>query len=141
MSHVKKTMSLLAAAGLSVVMSVSAISADLAQEMADRLKPVGAICMSGEDCAAAPVAAAPAEPRSGAQVYDAYCHVCHATGVSNAPKLGNAGDWAPRLDQGMETLYAHAWNGFNAMPAKGMCMDCSEDEIHQAVDHMVSGAK
>lgn len=141
MSHVKKTMSLLAAAGLSVVMSVSAISADLAQEMADRLKPVGAICMSGEDCAAAPVAAAPAEPRSGSQVYDAYCHICHATGVSNAPKIGNAGDWAPRLDQGMETLYTHAWNGFNAMPAKGMCMDCSEDEIHQAVDHMVSGAK
>lgn len=141
MSHVKKTMSLLAAAGLSVMMSVSAISADLAQEMADRLKPVGEICMSGESCAAAPVAAAPAEPRSGAQVYDAYCHICHTAGVSGAPKIGNAGDWAPRLDKGMETLYTHAWSGFNAMPAKGMCMDCSEDEIHQAVDHMINSAK
>lgn len=141
MSHVKKTMSLLAAAGLSVMMAVSAVSADLNQELADRLKPVGEVCMSGESCAAAPVAAAPAAPRTGAEVYDAYCNICHTAGVSGAPKIGSADDWAPRLDKGMETLYAHAWNGFNAMPAKGMCMNCSEEEIHHAVDHMIDSAK
>lgn len=141
MSHIKKTMGLLAAAGLTVMVSVGAVSADLSEQMQERLKPVGELCMSGESCAAAPVAAAPAEPRTGTQVYEAHCHTCHATGAAGAPKYGDAGDWAPHIAKGIETLYTHAWNGFNAMPAKGLCMDCSEDEIHQAVDHMVEGSK
>ncbi|GAM72674.1 cytochrome c5 [Vibrio sp. JCM 19236] len=33
----------------------------------------------------------------------------------------------------------HAINGFNAMPAKGACMDCSDDEIVAAIDHMIAG--
>ncbi|EAS73910.1 cytochrome c5, partial [Vibrio alginolyticus 12G01] len=27
----------------------------------------------------------------------------------------------------------------NAMPAKGTCMDCSDDEIIAAIDHMIEG--
>ncbi len=141
MSQMKKMMGLLAAAGLSVMVSAGAVSADLEKEMQERLMPVGEVCMSGEDCAAAPVAAAPAEPRSGVQVYEAHCQTCHATGAAGAPKYGDAGEWAPRISKGIETLYTHAWSGFNAMPAKGLCMDCSEDEVHQAVDHMVEGSK
>jgi cytochrome c5 len=32
-------------------------------------------------------------------------------------------------------------NGINAMPPKGMCMDCSDDEIKDAVKHMVDNSK
>lgn len=141
MSHVNKTLSLLAAAGLGVIISVGAVSADLTEAMKERLSPVGELCMSGEDCAAAPVAAGPAEPRTGAQVYETKCFTCHASGAAGAPKLGDTGAWAPRIGKGIDTLYTSAIGGFMGMPAKGLCMDCSDDEIKAAVDHMVDGSK
>ncbi|NIB42784.1 cytochrome c5 family protein [Pseudomaricurvus alkylphenolicus] len=140
-SHVNKTISLLAAAGLGLMVSAAAVSADLNKAIEERLKPVGELCMSGDDCAAAPVAAAAAEPRSGAQVYETKCFTCHASGAAGAPKLGDAADWSNRVGKGIDTLYTNAISGFNGMPAKGLCMDCSDDEIKAAVDHMVDGSK
>ena len=139
--HLTKTVSLLVAAGLASMISMAALSVDLTDAMKERLKPVGDLCMSGEDCAAAPVAAGPAEPRTGTQVYETKCFTCHATGAAGAPKFGDVAAWAPRIGKGIETLYTHALNGFNGMPAKGLCMDCSDDEVKASVDHMVDASK
>ena len=80
--------------------------------------------------------------RDGKTVVETKCSMCHTAGVAGAPKLNNAGDWAPRIAKGIEVLYKHGIEGFGAaMPAKGMCMDCSDDEIKAAVDFMVEGAK
>jgi len=140
-SQINKTFSLLAA-GLSFIISVSVFAAsDLEGAMDERLKPVGELCMSGEACAAAPVAAAPAGPRNGDEVYSTKCFTCHASGAAGAPKFGDAAAWAPRVDQGIETLYTNALQGFNGMPAKGLCMDFSDDEVKAAVDHILDGSK
>ncbi len=145
MSQLNKAFSLLAAS-LSIVVamtvSVNAFAAsDLTAAMDERLKPVGEVCMSGDDCAAAPVAAASGEPRTGSEVYTTKCSACHGTGAAGAPKFGAAGDWSPRIAKGLDVLYTSALSGFNGMPAKGLCMDCSEDEVKAAVDHMVAGSK
>lgn len=110
-------------------------------EVKARLEPVGKTCMSGDECAAAPVAVATGGPKSGKEVYDSFCTTCHAAGVMSAPRFGNAGDWGPRVAKGKDTLYNHAINGFNSMPAKGMCAACSEDEIKAAVDYMADNSK
>ncbi len=107
----------------------------------DRLAPVGKICMSGEPCAAAPAAPASAGPKSGKDLYESACKTCHGTGVLNAPKFGNAADWAPRIAKGMDTLYTHAIAGFNSMPAKGTCAACSDEEIKGAVKYMTDNSK
>lgn len=133
-----------ASAGLGLALAISAAafaSSDLNSDIAERIKPAGSVCMSGDDCAAAPIAAAPAEPRTGAQVYDTKCTTCHKAGVAGAPIYGDAGAWSARIGKGVETLYTHAISGFNGMPAKGMCFDCSDDEIKAAVDYMVNGSK
>lgn len=136
-----KFVSLTVAAILGLVVSVAASSdADVNAEVTKRIAPAGSLCMSGEDCAAAPVAAAPAEPRSGEEVYTTKCSTCHATGAAGAPKYGS-GDWAPRVAKGIDTLYTSAISGFKGMPAKGMCFDCSDDELHKAVDYMLEGSK
>lgn len=105
-----------------------------------RLQPVGAVCVKGEDCGvkAVKVAAAEAggEERTGKEVYEAHCSMCHATGVAGAPVFGTD-DWKPHIAKGMPTLYKHAINGFNAMPPMGMCSDCSKQEIKNAVDYIV----
>ncbi len=116
------------------------------QAMIDRLSPVGSVCMAGDPCAAAAVAAAPAGPRSAETIYNASCMACHATGASNAPILGNKEAWSPRVAKGIEALYNSALNGVSVdgvmvMPVKGLCLDCSEDELHSVVDYMVSAVE
>ena len=69
------------------------------------------------------------------------CAVCHSTGMMSSPKLGDAGDWAPRIEKGIETLYSNAINGLNMMPARGGRSDLSDDEIKAAVDNMISQAQ
>ena len=108
----------------------------------ERVKAVGDLCMAGDPCAAAVVAtAASSGPRSGEDIYTGKCAACHATGAANAPKFKDNAAWAPRIAKGLETLYTNAINGINTMPAKGLCMDCSDDEIKASVDYMVNAAK
>ena len=77
-------------------------------------------------------------PRDGATVDSSGCAACHDSGAAGAPKTGDAGAWASRIDKGMDTLVKHAYEGFNAMPAKGGCGSCSDEEIQAAVEHMVA---
>lgn len=105
----------------------------------ERIQPVGQVYLEGEidvnAIAAAPAAAAKSA-RSGEQVYTASCASCHAIGVLGAPKMGSASDWAPRLEQGLDSLVKVAISGKGAMPPKGTCMDCSDEELRAAVEHM-----
>lgn len=122
-----------------ITFSSASFAASVSQEeydsIAERIKPVGDVYLAGAE----PVKAEPTGPRDGASVYGTFCIACHASGVSGAPKTGDAGDWAPRIAQGKDVLADHAINGFNAMPAKGSCMDCSDDEIIAAIEHMIEG--
>ncbi|EJC1209581.1 cytochrome c5 family protein [Vibrio parahaemolyticus] len=119
--------------------STAALASDISQTeydaIAERIKPVGGVYLAGSE----PVKEEPTGPRDGAKVYGTFCIACHASGVNGAPKSGNADDWAPRIAQGKDVLVKHALEGFNAMPAKGTCMDCSDDEIIAAIDHMIDG--
>ncbi|EGQ9213152.1 cytochrome c5 family protein [Vibrio alginolyticus] len=119
--------------------STAALASDISQTeydaIAERIQPVGDVYLAGSE----PVKEEPIGPRDGATVYGTFCIACHASGVNGAPKTGNADDWAPRIAQGKDTLVKHALEGFNAMPAKGTCMDCSDDEIIAAIDHMIEG--
>lgn len=128
---------LMVAAVAAMTFAGSAMAADMSDEaIAERIKPVGSVYFEGDAPATAAVATG---PRSGDTVYNTFCSACHGAGVMGAPKIGNAGDWAPRIAQGKDVMTDHAINGFNAMPAKGSCMDCSDDEIIAAIDHMIEG--
>jgi len=140
--HAKKVISLISAAGIAAALSAAVLATEVDDAIKARIAPVGNVCMSGDDCAAAPAAPVAAGPRSGADVYNASCMACHGTGVSGAPKLGDAAQWSARVGKGMDVLYASAINGLNGvMPPKGLCMNCSDDELKAAVDHMVSNSK
>jgi len=115
----------------------------IANSVEDRIKPVGDLCMAGDACAAAVVAtSSSSEPRTGEAIYGTSCTTCHATGVAGAPMLGDGAAWSARVaEKGLDTLYTHAIGGFMGMPAKGMCFDCSDDEIKVAVDYILDNSK
>ncbi|MFY0989166.1 c-type cytochrome [Halomonas sp. C05BenzN] len=81
-------------------------------------------------------AAVQAEP-DGEAIYNQACMACHMTGAAGAPIKGDEAAWAPRLEQGMETLYDHSINGFQAMPPKGGHLQLSDEEVKAAVDFML----
>jgi len=117
------------------------------EDIAQRIKPVGEVCVQGQECAntnaavagtdagAAPAASA---GRSGDEVYNKYCTVCHSTGLMDAPKSGDAAVWQARSDAkgGLDGLLKNAISGINAMPPKGTCSDCTDDELLGAIKLM-----
>ena len=62
---------------------------------------------------------------------------CHDAGVAGAPMTGNKSQWKSRQAKGYETLVNSVWNGMNGMPAKGLCIDCTKEEIEIAVQYML----
>ena len=75
--------------------------------------------------------------RTGEAVYNQGCAACHTAGLAGAPMFANLDQWTDRTSKGLEVLTANAYNGYNAMPAKGMCIDCSQLEIERSVQYML----
>lgn len=73
----------------------------------------------------------------GEATYNQACMACHMTGAAGAPIRGNAEHWEPRQEKGIDTLYDHAINGFQAMPAKGGNTSLSDEDVTAAVDYML----
>lgn len=129
---------LLASLGLIAALAGSALTlASVEDEIEDRIKPEGSVNIAGESQEKAKEEES-GGARGGEEVYSAACGSCHDSGAAGAPKFGSSGDWASRLEQDTETLYKHAIEGYNAMPAKGGCSDCSEKEVKNAVDYIVA---
>jgi cytochrome c5 len=114
------------------------------EDIAERIKRVGNVCIEGSDCVSMAVASTVAAT-GGASVesnFNKSCATCHNSGVAGAPIFADAAAWAPRLAKGMDTLYASTINGLPpAMPQKGMCFSCSDEELRALVDYMVAAAK
>ena len=108
----------------------------------ENIRPVGQVnvgSVPASAAAAAPAAgAAAAAPRAGDEVYNSACAACHASGVAGAPKLGDQGAWSARAAKGVDGLLSSAINGLNAMPPKGTCATCSDEELKAAIEYMLS---
>lgn len=71
-----------------------------------------------------------------------HCSACHSTGLLGAPKIGDTAAWKERADQqgGLDGILAKAITGINAMPPKGTCSTCSDEDLKGAIQKM-SGLK
>lgn len=135
------------------------------QSIEDNVRPVGQVCLAGQSCvgstagnapAAMPAAPAPVAAVVAAVVeevieavaevaafdvestYQMSCFACHGTGAAGAPILGDADAWTERMAKGMDAVMVNVVNGVNAMPPKGLCMTCSDDNLMALVDYMSS---
>lgn len=127
------------------------------RESGERITPVGGdfagstgrAAMLAQQAAAAKAAAAQVAyggTTDGKTIYGQLCHSCHDAGVTGAPKLGNKGDWAPRIAEGIDTLVKHAIDGYtgpdgNHMPAKGGNPALTDAQVEATVKWMVSQVK
>jgi cytochrome c5 len=80
------------------------------------------------------------QARDAQELYNKSCIACHASGAAGAPKAHDVAAWTPRLAKGIDKLLANTKSGINAMPPKGMCMDCTDPEFKALIQFM-SAAK
>ncbi len=115
-----------------------AVPAGSVADIRERTRPFGKLCLEGHDCGGMEATApAPTTGLSGSDVYGKFCRTCHETGLNEAPKVGDAAAWEPRLSKGAEVLLQTTKTGLNLMPAKGLCMSCSDAELQAAIDYML----
>ncbi len=108
------------------------------------------VAIAPEPVAAPAPAAAPepaAEPVQIAQAddgfdlqatYQMFCFACHSTGLSGAPLPGDAEAWGPRMEKGRDEIVEIMNRGLNAMPPKGLCMTCTDDQLWELSQYMVT---
>lgn len=130
----------LIALGFSIAGAVVAQSRD--EIIAERIAPVGQVCLLGEECAQGQAAAASSGAAAGGEfdvtaTFDQNCAMCHNTGMAGAPRRDDTAHWEARLaDAGFDTMVTNAINGVNAMPPRGMCTTCSDENIAELVRYL-----
>lgn len=102
------------------------------QKVVELIKPVATIEVA--EAAGAHV------EKSGEEIVKGTCAACHGVGALGAPKIGNAGDWGPRIAQGYETLVKHATEGIRSMPPRGGAADLTDHEVAEAVAYLANQA-
>jgi|GEM_PF-2082040 cytochrome c5 len=78
--------------------------------------------------------------RSGEAAYQQVCAVCHATGVNEAPKFGDAAAWAELIEEGYGILVYESIKGEGMMPPRGGDLTLSDMEMARAVAYMANAA-
>ena len=102
----------------------------------ERIKPVGEVRVDTSTMVASAESTETSE-RSGEEIYNNKCAGCHNSGIMGAPKYTALADWSSRIDLGLDKLTASAIAGKGGMPARGTCMDCTDNEIKVTVQYML----
>lgn len=73
----------------------------------------------------------------GESVWATSCFRCHMYGSNGANALDDKEYWDKTAEKGLEDLFKSVWEGKygeeGAMPPKGLCPSCSEDQIEKSI--------
>ncbi len=82
---------------------------------------------------------------NGKVVYNKTCIACHMTGVAGAAAVTDKPRWEEVAVKGMDALHKSVIDGipagkYGVMAAKGSCVDCSDQDLYDAVGYMLKEA-
>ncbi len=77
----------------------------------------------------------------GKKIYDHFCSSCHANNPMipvGAPRAKMKADWAPYTkNQSIDTMVKVIDTGLGAMPPRGGCFECSDQDLKAAIEYML----
>ena len=104
-------------------------------EPANAVEPPAAVSVVPEPAPAQEAAVAAFDAEA---TYQMSCFACHGTGAAGAPELGAQEVWEEIMEKGVAAVMTNVIDGVNAMPARGLCATCSDDDLQALVDYMIS---
>ena len=88
-----------------------------------------------------PISVAAEAYPEGQKIYNTYCISCHQAGISGAYRFGDTAAWQHELEEHtMDEIFATAIAGEGAMPPRGLCSQCSDEQIREATLYMIVGS-
>lgn len=78
---------------------------------------------------------------AGRKIFNEFCASCHAGEpiISvNAPRINDKNLWGIYRKLGIETLLTMTIQGRGAMPARGGCFECSDEQLREAIFYILS---
>lgn len=80
------------------------------------------------------------DPRAGEKIFKEFCSTCHANPPIidiTAPRLGDKKSWKIRRQMGIDALLKLTISGVGAMPARGGCFECSDEQLRETIKYML----
>lgn len=80
------------------------------------------------------------DPDAGRKIFKEFCAACHDANPRidiNAPRVGDHKTWQGLRQLGMESLLSMTIKGAKAMPARGGCFECSDEQLREAIEYML----
>src|SRR3990167_6413463 len=78
--------------------------------------------------------------RAGEKIFNEFCSSCHAKSPiisTSATRIGNKTAWQPLRRLGIKNLLQITVNGAGAMPARGGCFECSDEQLKATIQYML----
>ncbi len=81
---------------------------------------------------------------NGKIIFEKSCIVCHQDGLDGAAQLTDKARWTEYNAKDLDILVQHVHNGYaghyGTMSPKGKCMECSKDDLRDAIFFMMMEA-
>jgi len=80
------------------------------------------------------------DPDAGKKIFKQFCSACHSKQPVidiHAPAIGDKSAWRIRRRLGVNTLLGITIEGEGAMPARGGCFECSDDQLRQTIQYIL----
>ena len=81
---------------------------------------------------------------NGKTIFEKSCIVCHQDGLDGAAQLTDKDRWIEYRAKDLEILVQHVHDGYaghyGTMSPKGKCMECSKDDLRDAIFFMMMEA-
>lgn len=84
------------------------------------------------------------DPDAGRKIYNEFCANCHNQNpVINirAPRIGDKKTWAALSQLGFPVLLKITIDGRSAMPARGGCFECSDEQLSETIKYIVKNSE
>ena len=80
------------------------------------------------------------DKHAGEKIFRQFCTSCHGkTPIIDvvAPRIGDKAAWLPRRKLGLKILLNITTSGVGAMPARGGCFECSDEQLQAAIVYIL----
>jgi len=84
------------------------------------------------------------DPNAGQKIFKQFCTSCHGNPPMidiKAPEIGDKKAWHIKQRMGMKALMKITTTGAGAMPARGGCFECSDEQLRETIRYILNESR